>query len=173
MEHLKQSPINRDDIHTVSLFLANKPGMLLRIALIFSRRGYNIESLVVSPALDGRYSRMTITARGDLHTLDQIIKQLNKLVDVLHASEHKNSNAVEKELALIKVKVKDNNRTEILLVVDHFKAQTVDLNHESLIIQVMGNTEKIDAILEMMGHDGIIEVVRTGKVVMARGVEPT
>lgn len=159
--------------HTISLFVANKPGVLVRIALIFSRRGFNIESLVVSPALDGRFSRMTITAQGDPKTLEQIIKQASKLVDVVHAFEHSGGDAVEKELALIKVKATPQHRTGVLQVVTHFKAQTVDLTHDSLILMATGSTEKLDALEEMLSEFGIIEVVRTGKVVMARGKDLT
>ncbi|NBV41894.1 acetolactate synthase small subunit [bacterium] len=165
--------ISRDNIHTISLLVANKPGVLLRISLIFSRRGFNIESLVVSPTLDGRFSRMTITAQGNPAVLDQIIKQAAKLVDVVHATEHKDQSAVQKELALIKVKMTPENRAELLQAIHHFKAQTVDLNSGSVIIQVTGSTEKLDAMMDFLTSYGIIEVVRTGKIVMARGTEKT
>ena len=155
--------------HTISLFVNNKPGVLLRVALIFSRRAFNIESLVVSSAMDGKYSRMTITASGDTETLVEIIKQANNLVDVIHASEHIESEAIEKELAFIKMKVTPKNRTEILQIVDNFKSETVDLTHESLIIQVTGKTDKLNAMIELLNHYEVIEIVRTGKVVMARG----
>ncbi len=161
---------NRPNIHTISLLVANKPGVLLRISLIFSRRGFNIESLVVSPTLDGRYSRMTITAHGEPSVLEQIIKQASKLVDVVHASEHKDSRqVVEKELALIKVQAKAEKRAELLQVIHHFNAITTDLGPEELIIQVTGSTEKLDAMITFLQDYGIIELVRTGKVVMVRG----
>ena len=164
---------NRPDIHTISLFVANKPGVLLRVALIFSRRGFNIESLVVSSAMDDKYSRMTITAQGDPKVLEQIIKQANKLVDVIHASEHKGDHAVEKEMVLIKVKLTDKTRTDVLQIVDHFKAQTVDLTQGSVILQTVGSTEKCDALISCIGKYPLLELVRTGKVVMARGTEET
>ncbi len=157
------------DQHTISLFVNNKPGVLLRVALIFSRRAFNIESLVVSSAMDGKYSRMTITASGDSKTLEEIIKQANNLVDVIHAGEHIESESIEKELAFIKMKINATNRTEILQIVDNFKSETVDLTHESLIIQVTGKTDKLDAMIELLSHYEVIEIVRTGKVVMARG----
>ncbi|MGE4169988.1 MAG: acetolactate synthase small subunit [Candidatus Margulisiibacteriota bacterium] len=166
---LKATP----DIHTISLLVANKPGVLLRISLIFSRRGFNIESLVVSPTLDGRFSRMTITAKGNPGILEQIIKQASKLVDVVHASEHIKGHSVEKELALIKVQTTDENRSEILQIISHFKAQTVDLTNNSLVIQATGSTEKLDAMINFLHHYGILELIRTGKVVMARGKEKT
>lgn len=160
----------RPHIHTISLLVANKPGVLLRISLIFSRRGFNIESLVVSPTLDGRYSRMTITAQGDPTVLEQIIKQAAKLVDVVQASEHKDSRqVVEKELALIKVQATAEKRSELLQVIQHFKAITTDLGPDALIIQVTGSTEKLDAMVAFLQDYGIIELVRTGKVVMVRG----
>jgi acetolactate synthase-1/3 small subunit len=162
-----------DHLHTISILVANKPGVLVRVSLIFSRRGFNIESLVVSPTQDDRFSRMTITASGDRNTLDQIIKQAAKLVDVVHASEHIKSDSVEKELALIKVKTTSENRSEVLQITQHFKSETVDIAPRSLIIQVTGSTEKLDAMVDMLAPFGILEIVRTGKIVMARGKEKT
>ena len=147
----------------------NRPGVLSRVAQVFARRGYNIDSLVVSPAKEGMYSRITTTAVGDPETLDQIIKQASKLVDVLHATDHTGENVIEKELALIKVKAPDGDRTPILQLCDHFKAETVDFASESLVIQVTGSTEKLDAFVEMLDPYGIIELVRTGKILMIRG----
>ena len=159
--------------HTISVYVANKPGVLMRVSQVFARRGYNIESLVVSPALDGKFSRMTLGAAGDPETLSQIIKQLGKLVDVVHATEHVSANVLQKELALIKVGITQDARTEVLQLVTHFKAQTVDLTEDSLVIQVTGNSDKLDAMIELLKKHGIIEIVRTGKVVMARGQEAT
>ena len=159
--------------HTISLLVNNKPGVLLRVALIFSRRAFNIESLVVSSAMDGKFSRMTITASGDNETLTEIIKQANNLIDVIHASEHIDSDSIEKELAFIKLNISTKHRTEILQIVDNFKAETVDLTHNSLIIQVTGKTDKINAIIDLLSHYNINEIVRTGKVVMARGDQNT
>lgn len=164
---------NQKNIHTISLLMANKPGVLMRITLVFSRRGYNIESLVVSPALDGKFSRMTITAKGDPTILDQIIKHCAKLIDVIHAEEHVSYNSVEKELALIKVEATSEKRGDILQLVEHFKAQTVDFSDNDLIIQVTGTTEKLDAMINMLKEYGIAELVRTGKVLMMRGKEET
>lgn len=163
----------RKDIHTISLLVANTPGMLLRISLVFSRRAFNIESLVVSPANDGKFSRMTITAQGDPKTLEQIVKQCNKLVDVVHAQEHTDTDAIEKELALIKIGADQARRSDVLLIVNHFKAQTVDITHDSLVIQVTGSSEKLDAMIDMLSEFKIVEVIRTGKLVMARGASAT
>ena len=159
-------------VHTISALVANKPGALLRIALIFSRRGFNIDSLVVSPTMDGHFSRMTIGAQGDPSVLGQIVKQVNKLVDVIHATEHQDQTAVQKELALIKVKM-GHHRDQVLQAVSHFKAHTVDLSPGSVIIQLTGSAHKIDAAIAYLSEYGILEVVRTGKVVMARGSHET
>jgi acetolactate synthase I/III small subunit len=159
--------------HSISLLVANKPGVLVRIALVFSRRGYNIDSLVVSPTMDGKFARMNICASGDPTILQQILAQLNKIIDVLHAFDHTGRNTVEKELALIKVKANADNRTELLQILEHFKAQTVDLTQHSLIIQVTGNSDKLDAMSTLLEKFEVVEVIRTGKVIMARGQEET
>ncbi len=153
--------------------MATKPGVLVRIAQVFSRRGFNIYSLVVSPTQGQETSRLTITAKGDPETLDQIIKQAAKLVDVLHATDHTGENVIDKELALIKVKAPEKARTPIFQLCDHFKAETLDFASESLVLQVTGSTEKLDALVEMLEPYGIIELVRTGKILMARGKELT
>ena len=159
--------------HSISLLVENRPGALVRVALVFSRRGYNIDSLVVSPAFDGRFARMNIVARGNPEILEQIILQLEKLVDVLHAKDHTNDDTVNKELALIKVQCDADERGELLQIIQHFKAETVDMTESSMIIQVTGNSEKIDALRTMCKKFKIIEYVRTGKVIMARGKTAT
>jgi len=159
--------------HTISLLVVNRPGVLYRISMVFARRGYNIESLVVSPALDGRYSRITITAKGESDVLEQIIKQCGKLIDIVHAEEYKDNSNLEKELALIKVKTNSADRPEVLQIVEHFKAETIDFVDDSLVIQVTGDTEKLDAMTEMLKKFGLIELVRTGKILMRRGSNKT
>ena len=159
--------------HTISLLVSNKPGVLIRIALVFARRGYNLDSVVVSPSKDEKFSRMTITASGNVRTLDQIIKQLNKLVDIIHATDHSNDVVVERELALIKVKCDSSQRTEILQIAEHFRCRSVDLSKNSITLECTGSTEKLDALLEMLQAFEVLEMVRTGKVLMARGVEET
>jgi len=161
--------ISRDDTHTLSVYVSNKPGVLARIAQVFARRGYNIDSLVVSPSVEGKFSRMTITAIGNPEGLDQIIAQVNKLVDVIHCVDHTGENAVERELALIKIGLNAGERAEALQVAEHFKCKTVDLTETSVILMATGDTDKVDALVKMMGNYRIIELVRTGKVVMARG----
>jgi acetolactate synthase I/III small subunit len=161
--------ISREDTHTLSVYVSNKPGVLARIAQVFARRGYNIDSLVVSPSVEGKFSRMTITAIGNPEGLDQIIAQVNKLVDVIHCVDHTGENAVERELALIKIAVNAGERAEALQVAEHFKCKTVDLTETSVILMATGDTDKVDALVKMMGNYRIIELVRTGKVVMSRG----
>jgi len=159
--------------HSISILVSNKPGALVRIALVFSRRGYNIDSLVVSPTIDNSVSRMNIVARGNPETLAQIIQQLEKLVDVIRAKDHTRQNVVEKELVLLKVKCKKEERTEILQLCDHFKAQTIDMTENSMIVQVTGNSDKIDAMVALCKKFEIIEFVRTGKIIMMRGESKT
>lgn len=159
------------DTHTLSVYVSNKPGVLARIAQVFARRAYNIDSLVVSSSVDGKFSRMTITAKGNPEGLEQIIKQMNKLIDVVHCVDHTGEKAVAQELALVKIAAGLKHRGEALQVAEHFKCKTVDLTDHSMILMVTGSTEKIDALVRMVNKYEIIELVRTGKVVMARGKE--
>jgi acetolactate synthase-1/3 small subunit len=156
-------------IHTLSLYVNNKPGVLVRVALVFSRRGFNIESLVVSPTAEGRFSRMTITCRGAAADLDQVVRQLAKLVDVVHALDHTGDESYEVEIALVKLEAPLDRRTEILQIAEHYKARVVDYGSESLILQAHGSSEKLDAFLELLRPFGVSELVRSGKLLMARG----
>jgi acetolactate synthase-1/3 small subunit len=156
-------------IHTISLFVNNKPGVLVRVALVFSRRAFNIESLVVSPGVEGRFSRMTITCSGDPNTLGQVVKQLAKLVDVVRAIDHTNDQAYETEIALVKIECPLDDRTNILQISEHYRARVVDFGPESLILQVYGSSEKLDAFIELLRPFGVAELVRSGKLLMARG----
>lgn len=160
-------------MHTLSVYVANKPGALARIAQVFARRGFNIESLVVSPAVDGQFSRMTISCSGAPEGLDQIIKQMLKLVDVLHCIDHTYDKSVMKEMGLIKISVDAEGRSEALQIAEHFGCKTVDLTPDSMILQVVGDPAKIDALEEMIQKFKIVEMVRTGKVVMSRGEQIT
>jgi len=159
--------------HAIGLFVANKSGVLNRIALVFSRRGYNIDSLVTSPAKNTDFSHMNIIASGDKETLDQILKQLNKLVDVVHARDYANLDIVEKELALLKVKCIAENRTDIMQIGHAFRGEVVDISDTTITFQVTGPSRKIDGLVKMFEIYGIIEVIRTGKVLMAIGEELT
>ena len=161
------------NIHTLSVYVNNKPGVLGRICQVFSRRGFNIESLVVSQSRDPHFSRMTIGISGQPDGLHQIIMQVNKLIDVIHCTEHTDRDAVAKELVLVKIHANPEQRTEILQIVAHYAGKTVDLQEDSLICMITGNTDKIDAAVRLLNQFDIIETVRTGKVVMARGEQPT
>ncbi len=163
----------RSPVHTLSLFVNDKPGVLVRVALVFARRGYNIESLVVSPAARGGFSRMTITCSGDGATLMQIIKQLAKLVDVVHAVDHTGDSSYETEIALIKLRAQIDQRTQILQVAEHYHAKVVDYGTDSLILRVSGSSEKLDALIALLRPYDLIELVRSGKILMARGVQET
>ena len=166
--------LNSDkSMHTLSVYVSNKPGALARIAQVFARRGFNIESLVVSPAVDGNFSRMTITCSGDPEGLDQIIKQVMKLIDVMHCIDHTYDKSVMKEMGLIKIAVDAEGRSEALQIAEHFGCKTVDLTPDSMILQVVGDPAKINALEEMIQKFRIVELVRTGKVVMSRGQEIT
>lgn len=156
-------------IHTLSVYVTNKPGVLARIAQCFARRGFNIESLVVSPAVDGHFSRMTIGVSGNPDGLDQIVKQVSKLIDVLRCVDHTAGDAVVKELAIVKIAATSTERAEALQIGEHFNCKTVDLTERSMILMCTGSCEKIEAMIAMLKKFRIIEFVRTGKVVMARG----
>jgi acetolactate synthase-1/3 small subunit len=155
--------------HTISLYVSNKPGVLIRIALVFSRRGYNIDSLQVSEGHDPAFSHMTITATGDEQTLDQILKQLNKLVDVVHAKDNTGEAVIQRELALLKVECPAQKRSEILQVAHVFDCGTVHLTEDTITLEVTGTTEKLDAVHRMFGPYGVLEMVRSGKVLVAPG----
>lgn len=164
---------NTKNKHTISLLVNNKPGVLVRIAHVFARRGFNIDSLVVSPTTNEHYSSMTIACTGAETQLEQIIKQVAKLVDVIHAKEHTSSDSLSREMALFKVHFPLEQRTEILQIVEHFKGQTVDFTMNSMVIQVTGTSEKLDAIKKLLGHYELIEMIRTGKIVITKGESVT
>jgi acetolactate synthase-1/3 small subunit len=167
------APAPAGDVHTLSLYVHNKPGVLVRVALVFARRGFNIESLVVSPAARGDFSRMTIVCRGDRAVLEQIVKQLQKLIDVVQALDHTGEQAYETEIALVKLQADLDRRTQILQVAEHFGAKVVDYGQESLMLRVYGSTEKLDAFTELLRPLGLIELVRSGKILMARRLQET
>jgi len=159
--------------HTISVLVENKFGVLARIAGLFSGRGYNIDSLTVGPTQDQSMSKMTIVTSGDDAVLEQIEKQLKKLVNVLKVTDLTGSGYAGRELMLIKVKTNSHSRNEIIQMIQIFKANIVYVHHQALIAEVTGSSEKIDAFIELMQPFGIIELARTGKVGLARSVEPT
>jgi acetolactate synthase-1/3 small subunit len=160
-------------LHTIALLVRNAPGVLVRVAMVFSRRGYNIESLVVSPGARSGFSRMTVTCSGDPNILEQMIKQLTKLVDVVHALDHTMSDRFETEIALIKIRCEGESRRDVLEIAEHFNARVVDYAAESVILRVFGGSDKLDAMIGLLDEERVVELVRSGKIVMARALEVT
>lgn len=158
-------------IHTLSVLVANKPGVLTRIAGLFSRRGFNIDSLAVGPTERPEISRMTIVA--DVETqldLEQLVKQLHKLVEVLKIIEL-DENMVARELVLIKVRTDLSNRSQVIDVVELFRGKAVDVSHETITIEATGSREKLDALVRMLEPYGIQELVQSGQVALGRGAK--
>lgn len=159
--------------YTIAAIVENEPGVLARVAGLFSRRGFNIESLVVGATENPNYSRMTISVLGDEVVLEQVVKQLNKLINVIRVSRLDPAESVERELAVIKVDVKKETRSEIMQIVDVFRAKIIDVSPRSMIIEVTGDGGKIDAMERLLRQFGIKELARTGKVSMVRGIRVT
>ena len=159
--------------NTLSILVNNSPGVLMRICQVFSRRAYNIDSLVVSEGRTGAFSRMTIDISGNPQGLEQIIKQVNKLIDVIHCFEHTAENSVVREMLLVKIIADKDERSAALQVIEHFAGKTVDMSPNSMIGMFTGTTSKIDAVVLMLGQFEVIETIRTGKVVVARGSQAT
>ncbi len=154
--------------HTLSVLVENKFGVLVRIAGLFSGRGFNIDTLNVAPTHDATMSRMTIVVKGDDAVLEQIIKQLNKLVDVIKVQDFRDGEYVDRELVLVKVNVDAKTRAEVMQICDIFRAKIVDVAHKSLTVEITGAEGKISAFLELMAAFGIRDITRTGKVAMPR-----
>jgi len=154
--------------HTISVLVENKFGVLTRIAGLFSGRGYNIDTLNVGPTQDPTASRMTIVTRGDDATLEQIVKQLNKLTDVMKVQDFREGEYVDRELVLVKVSVDSKSRAEVMQITDIFRAKIVDVQPHSLTIEVTGNESKVEKFLELMRSFGIIDLTRTGKIALPR-----
>jgi len=156
--------------HTLAVLVENKPGVLTRVAGLFSRRAFNIESLAVGVTEKPDTSRMTIVVSGDDRVFEQVIKQLNKIIDVIRVSEIPADDAVNRELALVKVSVDSATRAEVMQIVNVFRAKIVDVGIRSLVIEMTGDEEKINAMEELLRQFGIKEMVRTGKIAINRGV---
>ncbi|MBW1679120.1 MAG: acetolactate synthase small subunit [Deltaproteobacteria bacterium] len=155
--------------HTLSILVENKPGVLSRVAGLFSGRGFNIESLSVAETLDPTLSRMTIVTQGNDQVIEQIIKQLNKLIDIIKVVDFINRDFVNREMVLIKVSINEANRSELLNIVGIFRGKVVDVSPQAYVIEVTGDESKIQAIIDLFKPMGIKEIVRTGKVAMMRG----
>lgn len=154
--------------HTISVLVENKFGVLTRVAGLFSGRGYNIDSLNVAPTHDDSLSRMTIVTRGDDATVEQIVKQLNKLVDVVKVLDYQQGDYIDRELVLIKVKAEPQNRAEICQMAELFRAKVVDVQPENLTIEITGGESKIEKFILLMRSFGICDLTRTGQVALPR-----
>src|SRR5262249_2303622 len=157
--------------HTISVLMENKFGVLTRVAGLFSGRGYNIDTLNVAPTADPTASRMTIVTRGDDATLEQIVKQLTKLADVMKVQDFREGEYVDRELGLVKVAVDSKTRAEVMQITDIFRAKIVDVQPKCLTVEVTGDESKVEKYLHLMKSFGIMELTRTGKVAMARKAE--
>ena len=155
--------------HTISVLVENKFGVLSRVAGLFSARGYNIESLSVGETLDPSVSRMTIVVSGDEFVIEQVTKQLHKLIDVIKVNDLTDDSHVERELVLIRVNAEPQHRAEILRTADIFRARVVDVTPVSFVLETTGDEGKIEALIELLRPIGIQEVVRTGKIAISRG----
>ena len=154
--------------HTISVLMENTFGVLTRVAGMFSGRGYNIDSLNVAPTHDSEVSRMTIVARGDDATVEQIVRQLNKLVNVLEVTAFRDYEYIDRELVLVKVKVDGKRRSEVMQITDIFRTKIVDVQPKSMTIEVTGNETKVTKFIELMENFGVLELTRTGKVALSR-----
>jgi acetolactate synthase-1/3 small subunit len=154
--------------HTLSVLVENKFGVLARIAGLFSGRGFNIDTLNVAPTQDPTTSRMTIVVKGDDAVLEQIIKQLNKLIDVIKVQDFREDEYVDRELALVKIKADMKVRSEVMQICDIFRAKIVDVQHKTVTVEITGNESKVAAFLDLMEPFGIRDLTRTGKVAMLR-----
>ena len=154
--------------HTISVLVQNKFGVLTRVAGLFSGRGFNIDSLNVAPTHDPSMSRMTIITRGDDATLDQIVKQLNKLVDSLEVQDFRDGEYVDRELVLVRIGVDSQSRAEVMQITDIFRAKIVDVQPSSLTIEITGSEAKLSKLLGVMDNFGVQELTRTGKVALPR-----
>ena len=155
--------------HTIAVLVENEFGVLSRVAGLFSGRGFNIESLSVAETLDPSVSRITLVTMGDDQVLAQVTKQLNKLIPVIKVTDFKDTHYVERELVLIKVRVDEQTRAQILNIVDIFRGKIVDVGPDTYVIEVTGTTDKVEAILELLRPLGLREISRTGKVALFRG----
>jgi acetolactate synthase-1/3 small subunit len=155
--------------HTLSILTENKPGVLTRIAGLFARRGFNIDTLTVGPTDDENISRFTLTVDGAAHPIDQVTKQLHKLVNVLKIRDLEPESTVTRELALFKVAADGSQRAEALQIVEIFRGKVVDVGRRSLIIEVTGTTDKVEAFERLIRPFGLIEMMRTGEIAISRG----
>jgi len=155
--------------HVIAVLVENKPGVLARISGMFSGRGFNIHSLAVAPTLDSKFSRMTIVTHGSEHIIEQIIKQLRKLINVVKVQDLTEHAFVDREMILVRVKATEDKREEVLRITDIFRGKVVDVTPDTITLEVTGSQSKIEAILELLATIGILELIRAGTVAIARG----
>ena len=157
--------------HTISVLVENHFGVLARVSALFSARGYNIDSLCVGETEDSTVSRMTVVVRGDDNVLEQIIKQLYKLVDVIEVADLTDKDFVERELVMVKIGATSKQRSEVIEIVSIFRAKVVDVSPKSMIVEVTGSEGKVEAFVDMMRPFGILELVRTGEIAIVRSLK--
>jgi acetolactate synthase-1/3 small subunit len=160
---------NQTEQHTLVALVEDKPGVLTKVASMFRRRGFNIASLAVGNSEQPGLSRMTFVVNGDEHTVGQVVKQLDKLIDVIEVADITSERIVTRELALLKVKTTPMNRGEIIQIVNLFRANIIDVGSESMVVEITGEEDKINALHDLLAPFGIIEMLRTGLVAMVRG----
>lgn len=158
--------------HVLSVLVENEPGVLSRISGLFSGRGFNLDSLNVAPVLEEGVSLMTVVTRGDQQIIEQIVKQLRKLVTVIKVTDMQDSTTVEREMALLKVNATESNRAEILRIVDIFRCKVVDVSLDELTLEVIGDHGKVEAVIALLDRFGIKEIARTGTVALRRSMQP-
>ena len=160
---------NHDKLHTISVLVENKPGVLTRIAGLFSARGFNIDSLAVGTTESPELSRMTIVVNVETKPLEQVTKQLNKLINVIKILEHEQGSAVERELMLVKVRTDGDARQRVMEIASVFRVNVVDVTHNTLTLEATGNPDKLEALLELLEGFGNVELSRTGRIALSRG----
>jgi acetolactate synthase-1/3 small subunit len=158
-----------DRLHTLSVLVEDKPGVLTRVAGLFAARGFNIDSLAVGPTNDDGLSRMTIVVNVESKPLEQVTKQLNKLINVIKILEHDEGSAVERELMLVKVKTTGDDRQRVMEIASVFRVNVVDVTHATLTLEATGKPEKLEALLELLRGFGVVELARTGRIALSRG----
>lgn len=169
LEDLQASRTLSGRKHVLSILVENRPGVLARVAGLFSRRGFNIDTLAVGPTEDPAVSRITLTLDGAVHPIDQVTKQLHKLINVLKIRDMEPDDSVAREMALFKVSAAVENRAEIVQFAEIFRAKIVDVSRRALIVEVTGSHDKIEAFESMLRPHGLLEMVRTGEVALSRG----
>jgi acetolactate synthase-1/3 small subunit len=155
-------------MHTLSVLVENRPGVLTRVAGLFAARGFNIHSLAVGPTEDSRFSRMTIVVDLKAKPLEQVVKQLNKLVNIIKVLEYTDRDSVERELALVKVKTKGDERARVIEIADIFRCRIVGVTKSTVTVEATGTPDKVDALIALLEEFGIVELARTGRIALSR-----